>query len=183
MNERAVNSEIRYKANEYRQRNRQAIAGGCVFFGSDTLAAFPVTELAQNLQIEKVYNRSISGLSLNVAADVLEDCLVDLCPEKIFLCFGDEEKKTQVPADGFEEEYRWLLYCIHNYTHARLYIIYPIGDGMNDFRDILRRLCEETGCTGVDTADLQGSDLYLQLFDRLRFHLRGHLSFAQAINY
>lgn len=182
MNTASVNDRIRYKASEFRQRNTLARPNGSAFFGADALAAFPVTELAQNLQIEKVYNRSIPGLSIKAAVEILDDCLLDLAPEKIFLCFGDEEQRAHLSAKEFAEDYRWLLYQLHNRYAARLYIIFPFGE-TTAYREALTELCKETGCTGIDTADLHEPDLHLRLFDRLRFHLRGRLSFAQAINF
>lgn len=87
---------------EYFERlNACAQKGQILFAGSTFAYNFPIYELMQDYNIDsKIYNRSAEGLLLSDAADSLIPQIKALSPAKIFLCYGDEDIKS----DGFDED-------------------------------------------------------------------------------
>ena len=80
------------KANAVRGLNEFALRGEIVIFGSTYMANFPFYELAKKSRLENaIYNRSIEGMTLAEAKELLEICVFPLRPAKLFLAFGEEE--------------------------------------------------------------------------------------------
>lgn len=162
---------------DFTQINEVAKPGGIVFLGSSYLSSIPVNELAQDFEADvPVYNRSIKGLTIEQACSMLDACVFDLQPSKVFICIGDEEVKMRaLDIKNFCEKYQWLLYALHSKSSARIYIVSvpsnaPAAGMIND---ALRNLANETGCHYVDImAAVRSEKPYIRFFDILRFHMR-----------
>lgn len=80
----------------YSQMNEVSTTNGVVFFGSSYFANIPVSELARDYELEeKVYNRSLHGMTISEVDGVLENCIYSLSPKKIFINIGEEDIKSE----------------------------------------------------------------------------------------
>lgn len=91
--------------------NKLAEQNGIVIFGGSADTRIPLGELEQAFELDaKVYNRSISDLSVSAAIELYDTCVAPLCPETVLLHIGaaDMEAFATAPAD-FDRNYRELI--------------------------------------------------------------------------
>lgn len=136
---------------EYRELNPIAKKRSTVFIGEKTRDS-ALTELSCSMDMSApVYDRSVVGLHIMQTPALLEQCVYDLMPDKVFLCLGAEELKApdSNPAEMIEN-YRWALYTLHNHSDAKIYLI-PVAESKDTpkaeiFNRLLKKLASETGC-------------------------------------
>ncbi len=76
----------------YEVLNELAERGGIVIMGSEEDTRIPVGELKQAFAIEeKIYNRSMKGLSVLDAQTVFDVCIAQIAPETILLHIGEND--------------------------------------------------------------------------------------------
>lgn len=173
---------------QFRQMNTIARPGGIVFFGSTFFSQLPFAELAQDFGTElPVYNRSIAGLTIREALEVLEPCVLDLRPRRIFVNMGDAELDDgTITPDAFAEAYQWLLYRLHNACGAKIYTLSILSDSpeADKYNMRLQQLADETGCTYLDVREALLCDSPAQhLFTLLhRFMRTWPIGFAEAMS-
>lgn len=161
--------------------NGQAKKGGVVFFGSDTFFRTHFKELAEEYGLDEcIYNRSISGLTLADAISIAPNVIAGLAPTKLFVNLG--ELDLRMPEENFVEQYRWLLYILHQNCDAKLYLV-PIQSeeaAAARLNECLRELADEVGCTFVDTKTCCDEQ---SMFAHMRSFVRTHpISFAEAMS-
>lgn len=172
---------------DFKQINEVAKENGVVFFGSTYFESVPVNELAQDFDTDlPVYNRSVGGLTIDKVSDVLESCVLDLEPSKLFICLGDEDIKSECfSLSDFIEKYQWMLYTLHNRCKAKIYIVsvMSLDPKASAVNERLKRLAAETGCIYVDTQEaLKSAKSTLRFFSVLRFFMRKHpITFNEAM--
>jgi len=181
-----ANHEMELK--RYHRINGSVEPNCAVFFGSDTFSGIPVGELTHDEQVETpVYNRSIAGLRIREAEQVVKECVYELNPAKVFINLGEND----IAADGFDEEqfitdYEWLLYNMNRQLQGRaqLYVVsvlsaHPMTMALNQK---LQSMAEESGCVYVDVMRaINGDQLEVQIYDCIRKYLRSHaIGFAEA---
>ena len=96
---------------KYQRLNAIAEQNGIVVFGGNTDKEIPLCELRQSYQVEqKMYNRSISELSIKEAIVVYDACVSCLAPETVLLHIGvsDIALFTNTPAE-FDTAYCSLI--------------------------------------------------------------------------
>lgn len=96
--------------------NKLAERNGIVVFGGSEDRNIPLCELKQAFELDaKIYNRSVSGLSVNTAEEAYDDCVTELCPETVLLHLGaaDLDLFERTPSD-FDQKYRALICRIRN---------------------------------------------------------------------
>lgn len=164
--------------NKYHHLNGIAESNSVVFFGSDSFSKIPVTELSNSFSIDiPVYNRSISGLSLDECEKALKECVYELRPSKIFLNIGEEDiKKKDFDCEKFISTYEWLLYTMHSHCKGRIYVVSIIGESPRTayVNEKLRQVAKNTGCNYIDitTAKEKSQVEELKVFDIIRCYLR-----------
>lgn len=133
-----MNNYIREKANAYKGINEIALKGEIVIFGSTYMANFPFYELANKCHLEHaIYNRSIDGLTTEDAEYLLQPCVLDIAPRKIFLQLGEMDKD----ADNTFQHCRSILQTIRQKLAATK--IYLIGvPQAEDLNQNLLSLCD-----------------------------------------
>ena len=99
------------KIKNYQLLNEIAEENGIVVFGGASDTDIPLCELKQAFALESdLYNRSISGLSVNTAADLDDTCAAPLHPEMIFLHIGEADRDFfGENASEFDRTYRELI--------------------------------------------------------------------------
>lgn len=178
--------EMRAKMECYQEMNQTCLQNGVVFFGANYFDNLPLGEQNALGDDTPVYNRSIAHLRVTQVGSLLDSCVLDLSPAKIFINIGDEDVKSpSLDLDAFIEQYEWMLYTLHSRTDARIYIVsvispLPIAVRLNQRLEALAR---DTGCTFLNAAGLLEADSPLStLFDMLRPHVHTHaINFADAM--
>lgn len=158
----------------YQQVNSVIGNSSVVLFGSTGLAQLPVAELLHCFGLNmSVSNRSMEGLTVREAPLYLEDCVVALHPNKVFLCFGDVELMEGTWNENeFFTDYQLLIEGIQNQCSGSIYLLSPM-EALDTFRDTLRKLAVRTGCTYVENRSYVNTDRpMLHLFSILTHHIR-----------
>ncbi len=170
---------------KFRQINAVAQIGGIVFVGSDFFASLPIGELAASFKLdEKVYNRSIKGLTVSDMGGLLKECVFDLHPSKVFFNFGEREAESGLGIEDFIAAYEWMLYTVHGNSSALIYVvsIEEKSERHIMYNNALRALCAETGCKFVDISSaFVGSKYQLKVFNAIKFHVMTNLDFAELM--
>ena len=91
--------------------NNLAEPGGIVIFGGSEDTTIPLCELKQAFELNsKLYNRSVTGLSITNAADLFDTCVAGLCPETVLLHIGTADIDLfKENAPEFDRKYRELI--------------------------------------------------------------------------
>ena len=148
------NCVLSEKLSVFHRMNELVRPGGIVFFGSTGASCLPLGEINQEFDVDlHVYNSSIEGLLAADAESVLEACVIELQPSRVFLMLGDADVvRADFDAEGFLEKYRWLLYTLHNSCRASLHIVSVLSEdpAVPFVNRKLKALAEETGCVYVD---------------------------------
>lgn len=172
----------------FMEMNDVAPRGGIVFFGSDQFAALPVAELTRSFCIEEnVCNRSVPGLTIDRIAPMLDVCVLDLKPRKVFVNLGDADlENPALDADDFISRYEWLLYTIHTRTRAKIYVVSLMPDTATARRlnARLKEMADSNGCDFIDVSDAAAAEHPdVRIFEILKTNLRSHpISFAEAMS-
>ena len=171
----------------FSQMNEVSSTNGVVFFGSTSFNEMPLAELARVYDLEeKVYHRRISGLTIADVDSVLDDCVLNLSPKKVFISIGEEDvEKESFNEKEFLAKYEWMLYSIHDKCDAQIYIVSVLSRMAiaSRINERLSKLAKETGCTYIDAA----SALYyekpdMMIFEDLKPYIRNHnITFAEAM--
>lgn len=173
---------------KYCQMNKLTNPDGAVFFGSNYFSQLPFGEFSKMFQLdEDVYNRSVSDTKISQLCEMLEACVVDLAPRKVFVNIGDYD----ISCDDFSYEdfiakYEWLLYGINTLSKADIYVVSilssnPLAKTVNDG---LKALADEYGCRFIDISETLGlPNQDVKAFNILKVFVRNHpMSFDKAMN-
>ena len=119
---------------KFKALNQLAESGGTVILGGAEDINIPLGELKQAFALnDKIYNRSIAGLSATDAATVYDEYVAELCPDTILLHIGEADVSS---FDGneaaFEEGYRNLINAIRvKNKHTRIVVV-PLKNDKNE---------------------------------------------------
>ena len=96
---------------KYQTLNKLADTNGIIVFGGTDDKNIPICELKQAFELNsKLYNRSITNLSINTAIKVYDDCITSLKPESILLHIGAADLDFFVKdSSAFEKKYCELI--------------------------------------------------------------------------
>ncbi|MCH5163439.1 MAG: hypothetical protein J1F36_00310 [Clostridiales bacterium] len=183
MNANSLGLEI----NTFKEINSMAEKGGIVFLGSDYFASLPIGELASVFNLnEKIFNRSLSGATIESIGKVLDDCVFKLQPSKIFVNLGEVETQNNMDISELICAYEWLLYTIHGKISADIYVISIMSDTghAKEVNTALQRLCSEVNCKYIDiTPALNFTKPNLHVFNIIKFYVHSHpLDFADIMS-
>ncbi len=139
----------------YEELNRVCHFNGTVLFGATTASKIHVSELAQSCALNQViYNRSLPGLSVFGGRDVLKTCVLDLCPDEVFVQLGEEDLSFENHTlTNILTEYEWLLYEIHGKLPRCTIKIVSVPTGHANsckLNRALENLANQAGCGFVD---------------------------------
>ena len=103
-------------AERYHYLNQYASQGQIIFFGSSYLDQFPIYELKEDYGMDQtIFKRTIPGLKIEDAFALLDSCVFDLMPSKLFLCFGDDDAESpSFSLSDFMNQYRKLVVRLQN---------------------------------------------------------------------
>ncbi len=186
-----MRTEIQEKTAMFHAVNDITLRGEIVVFGSTFMANFPFYELSQKyMMTNAVYNRSIEGLTLAEAEEILQECVLEIKPGKVFLALGEKDIGSPSAMAVYSRILRKLK---EKLPEAKLYILPVQKDefSQNDggrvaFNEKLKELSIRYGVTWLDVPDqpLSLNVLYEKIFKKLNCFFRGnHISFANAFSY
>ena len=99
------------KIRNYKEQNVRAQRGRTVCAGSSLMENFPINEMLMTRGSHAVvYNRGISGFTIQDYDAALDTCVLDLAPSKLFINIGSND--LNLPGDtlgNLERGYRALL--------------------------------------------------------------------------
>lgn len=173
----------------FHAQNQWVRAGGVVLFGADFFAALPVAELNSYFQVESaVYNRSVSGLSVFEAEQLLDVCVLELHPSKVFVNLGERDvtAASLETVEAAAAQLEWLLYQIHSRAPACELILTSVlqdGAAAELYNGALRDLARSCGCRFLDLTPAAGrADVARKAYSLLKTFFRsGKLSFCDAM--
>lgn len=124
--------EKKEKIERYKRLNKFIKRGEIVFVGSSLMEQFPIYELMVDYDINKViYNRGIGGLTTIELLEILDICVFDLEPSKIFINIGTNDMN----GEDYKVENLILNYdnilgqIIEKLPNTKIYVIayYPVN--------------------------------------------------------
>ncbi len=140
-----IAEEQRCAIRQYREENKTALPGQIVMAGSSLMQQFPINRLlAQQGKDIVVYNRGIGGMTTAQYMDVLDLCILDLQPRRLFINIGTNDfNGPEATLDAVMERYDGILSRVKAaLPEVELYLIayYPVNpDAAEDFmKEILK---------------------------------------------
>lgn len=118
----------------FREKNRLAENGQVVFAGSSLMEMFPVEEWAEELGegAPKVYNRGVGGYRTDDLLPIVDLCVTDLKPRKVFINIGTNDlSDASVPIEEMIARYDRILAQIEaEVPGVQIYLMayYPINE-------------------------------------------------------
>lgn len=77
---------------DFRKRNKNAVKGQIVFTGSSLMEMFPIEEWVKEYKNAPiVYNRGVGGYKTSDLLPILDACVFDLEPKKVFINIGTND--------------------------------------------------------------------------------------------
>ena len=125
---------------DYHERNLTAQKGGIVFTGSSLMEQFPVEEWMAQLPEPRpvVYNRGIGGYTTADLMPILDICVFELAPKKVFINIGTNDlKDADKPIGAMIENYDWILTQIEQHLPGvPIYLMayYPVNPDVAEGR-------------------------------------------------
>ena len=147
-----MRTEFNALIHEYREINKLASQGETVFMGGTFLHDFPFAELSKKLCVdEKIYNRSICGLSASDAIEVYSQAVSPLKPKNLFIGLGENENGVE-----FIDNYRKLInYIKADSLETTIMLVSVFSDDVSKcrFNDDIRKLAQEMGVVYIDAME------------------------------
>ena len=117
----------------FREKNRLCEKGQVVFAGSSLMEMFPVEEWASELGegAPKLYNRGVGGYRTDDMLPIVDLCVTDLQPRKVFINIGTNDlSDPDLPMEAMIQRYDQILTRIEEAVPGvRIYLMayYPIN--------------------------------------------------------
>ena len=125
-------SDKEMKVERYREANKTAKKGQVVFAGSSLMEMFPIEKLLKEHNDPTViYNRGIGGFITDELMQVLDVCVTDLSPSKVFINIGTNDLSWEsIPISQVISHYDEILTTIEEKVPGvRIYLMayYPVN--------------------------------------------------------
>jgi len=90
-----MKENVKIAATAFKGLNDITLKGEIAVFGSTYMSSFPLYEFINKCQLESaIYNRSIKGLTIDEALEILKDCITAIAPKKLFISLGEEDENN-----------------------------------------------------------------------------------------
>lgn len=130
--ENNMDKEKREKVKKYKILNQYAKKGQILFVGSSLMEFFPINELQQTLEKRyTIYNRGISAFVTTELLAVMEECIFELEPSKVFINIGTNDiSSPDYKKEKLIENYDKILTQIEErLPNCKVYVMayYPVN--------------------------------------------------------
>lgn len=194
------------KLRKYRELNAVALRGQTVCAGSSLMENFPINELLMNRGSSKrVYNRGMSGYTIDQYDECLDVCVLDLAPSKLFINIGSNDLNLAGDTIGnLIRKYRALIQRIQAALpdcRITMMAFYPCRDddsapqmpgrvartmaNVNLANEQVRALAAELGCAYIDcNAPLLDAEGFLReelMTDPIHFSPAGYVEVLKIL--
>ena len=196
----------RDKLRKYHELNQIAEKGETVCAGSSLMEFFPINEMLMNMgSAKKVYNRGMAAYTIDQYDEVLDICVLELQPSKLFINIGSND--LSLPGNTVENmirKYRALLQRIKEaLPECRITMLafYPCRDEdnapqepgrvprtmaiVNQSNESLQELAAELGCDWLDcNAPLLAEDGMIRkeiMTDAIHFSPAGYVEVLKIL--
>ena len=124
--------EQEIKVENYRKENKTAIKGQVVFAGSSLMEMFPISKLLKEHNDNTIiYNRGIGGFVSEQLLSLLDVCVTDLQPSKVFINIGTNDLScADIPISRLMDNYDKIISEIENkVSDVKIYLMayYPVN--------------------------------------------------------
>lgn len=115
----------------FREKNKACEKGQIVFAGSSLMEMFPIEAWAAEQGVT-AYNRGVGGYTTLDMLPIIDLCVTDLMPRKLFINIGTNDlSDAAIPMDTVMERYERILSIIEEKVPGvRIYLMayYPINE-------------------------------------------------------
>ena len=122
--------------------NDITLKGEIAVFGSTYMSKFPLYEFINKCQLESaVYNRSIEGLTIEEALEIVKACIIAIMPKKVFIALGEEDENAKDAIKNYSEIVKKIRSAI---PECSIYLIELLGESeyVAKFNDNIISLCD-----------------------------------------
>lgn len=154
-----MKEQVKNKANAFRGVNELAMKGEIVVYGSTYMANFPFYELINKSRLENaVYNRSIAEMTIDEALQLLQVCVLDIKPGKVFIHLGEAD----FDRPDAVEKYTEIVRRIHaELPDTKVYLITVQDKKAQKFNERILELSNRKNICGIrfsvsDSYDYKG---------------------------
>lgn len=176
-----MKEQVIHKAEAFKGINELAMKGEIVIYGSTYMANFPFYELINKSKLENaVYNRSIEGMTIDEALELLQVCVLDLRPSKVFLHLGEEDFDQH---DSIEKYQRLVGRVKEALPDAEIYLICLQNRNAQAFNAMIEALSEQKrlGCIRLPLSAQSGIGVCRRQFKELSYFFRSRsITFSEA---
>ncbi len=128
--------EKKEKVEKFKILNQFAKKGETLLIGSSLMEGFPIHEFLQNGGVSKIiYNRAIGGYTTTELIAVMETCIYDLQPTKIFINIGSNDIACEdYTLEALLNNYSYILNEIQRkLPDTKIYVMayYPVNEKDN----------------------------------------------------
>lgn len=132
MEEKKVLTDKEMKVARYRELNKSAKPGQIVFAGSSLMEMFPINKFLEERGIDTlIYNRGIGGFVTTELLEVLDVCVLDLKPRRLFINIGTNDlSNADIPIETMIDTYDRIVTTVEqNIPGIEIYFMayYPIN--------------------------------------------------------
>lgn len=102
------------KLERFKEENKNAVKGQIVLTGSSLMEMFPVNKFLDERGLDiTVYNRAIGGYITDELMQVLDTCVFELEPRRVFINIGTNDlSDSRIPMDCIMEHYDSIISSI-----------------------------------------------------------------------
>ena len=166
------------KIARYREANKSAVKGQVVFAGSSLMEMFPIRKLQQEKGDDRmIYNRGVGGFLSGELLAVIDVCVTQLLPAKVFINIGTNDLSwSSIPICELMDRYDQILTAIEDAVPGvRIYLMayYPVNEAAAslEMRDCLKiRTNEKISAANEEVKKLAAKhgQRYIDVNDKLR---------------
>lgn len=120
------------KVERFRELNKNVTHGKIVFTGSSLMEMFPINKLLEEHNDPTViYNRGIGGFISAELLDVIDVCVLQLEPSRVFINIGTNDlSDSRIPVQHLMDNYDKIITAIENHIpKVEIYLMayYPVN--------------------------------------------------------
>lgn len=125
-------TEKEQKVERYREQNKSVQHGQIVFAGSSLMEMFPINKLLDENKDETIiYNRGIGGFLTHELLEVIDVCVLDLKPSRVFINIGTNDlSRSDITISEVMNNYDNIITSIENaLPEVEIYLMayYPVN--------------------------------------------------------